>query len=302
MTIKHLLVASGLAALLLVPLAAISFAGDPLFDTNSSGSVVETVDLPAGSIEYPKPGEFLVEGRPVPALIEKAAMPRTIAIMKHQVSLADYQHCVAAGACKAADAVIRDGAENLPVTGVSYLDAEAFAAWYSNQTGERWRLPTDAEWAYAAAERFTGESYSAVASDPENPAVAWIRRYQEEAAARREPDPNARPFGHFGANTKGIEDLAGNVWEWTSTCYSRTTLDARNGHVLHITVNCGVHVAEGRHRAYMSNFIRDGASGGCAVGTPPEHLGFRLVRDEKPSLPERLLDALRGAIGRGPVS
>ena len=46
--------------------------------------------------------------------------------------------------------------------------------------------------------------------------------------------------------------------------------------------NCGVHVLEGRHRAYMSNFVRDGKSGGCAVGTPPENLGFRLVRDDTP--------------------
>jgi len=43
--------------------------------------------------------------------------------------------------------------------------------------------------------------------------------------------------------------------------------------------NCGVHVVEGFHRTYMSNFIRDGKSGGCAVGTPPDNLGFRLVHD-----------------------
>ena len=46
------------------------------------------------------------------------------------------------------------------------------------------------------------------------------------------------------------------------------------------TNNCGVRVLEGLHRAYMSSFVRDGKSGGCAVGTPPEHLGFRLVRDD----------------------
>ncbi|TIP54773.1 MAG: formylglycine-generating enzyme family protein, partial [Mesorhizobium sp.] len=43
--------------------------------------------------------------------------------------------------------------------------------------------------------------------------------------------------------------------------------------------NCGVHVVEGFHRTYMSNFIRDGKSGGCAVGTPPDNLGFRLVHE-----------------------
>ncbi len=47
--------------------------------------------------------------------------------------------------------------------------------------------------------------------------------------------------------------------------------------------NCGVRVADGRHRGYMSTFIRDGKSGGCAAGLAPDNLGIRLVR-EAPSL------------------
>jgi formylglycine-generating enzyme required for sulfatase activity len=75
-----------------------------------------------------------------------------------------------------------------------------------------------------------------------------------------------------------VFDLSGNVWEWTSTCYVRATL-AADGSIRRSIDNCGVHVVEGRHRTYMSNFIRDGKSGGCAAGTPPDNLGFRLVRD-----------------------
>ncbi|MBN9069786.1 MAG: formylglycine-generating enzyme family protein, partial [Rhizobiales bacterium] len=46
--------------------------------------------------------------------------------------------------------------------------------------------------------------------------------------------------------------------------------------------NCGVRVVAGRHSGYMSTFIRDGKTGGCAAGLAPENLGFRLVR-ESPS-------------------
>ena len=46
------------------------------------------------------------------------------------------------------------------------------------------------------------------------------------------------------------------------------------------TVNCGVRVAEGAHRAYVTDFIRDARAGGCTAGRPPSHLGFRLVREE----------------------
>ena len=83
--------------------------------------------------------------------------------------------------------------------------------------------------------------------------------------------------GSFGANENGIFDLAGNVWEWTNTCFiHRTVKDADAGAS---TANCGVRVVEGRHRTYMTDFIRDPRTGGCAVGKPPSNLGFRLVRE-----------------------
>jgi formylglycine-generating enzyme required for sulfatase activity len=165
---------------------------------------------------------------------------------------------------------------------VSFNDAEAYAVWYSRQTGQDWRLPTDAEWAYVAAERFTGDLFFG-GKDPGNPAAAWISRYREESARGSAVDARPKPAGHFGANSRDVFDLAGNVWEWTSTCYVRSTL-AVDGSVLRSIDNCGVHIVEGRHRAYMSNFIRDGKSGGCAGGTPPDNLGFRLVRDDRPAV------------------
>jgi len=52
------------------------------------------------------------------------------------------------------------------------------------------------------------------------------------------------------------------------------------GAVARTTANCGVRIAEGAHRAYVTDFIRDARAGRCAAGTPPDNLGFRLVRDE----------------------
>ncbi len=217
--------------------------------------------------------------------------------MKRQVGLADYGRCVAAGTCAAPDA--RPTTEDVPVTGVNWTDAEAYARWYSEATGETWRLPTAAEAAAAAGERFGGDPFSAAADDdPGNPAIRWIRRYREEAAARRPADPEPKPRGHYGPNSLGVEDFGGNVWEWTSTCYNRVTVDA-GGKFQSVIENCGVHVLEGRHRAYMSNFIRNGKSGGCAMGTPPENLGFRLVLDERPfPLIGGFVDRLKTAMAR----
>ena len=60
------------------------------------------------------------------------------------------------------------------------------------------------------------------------------------------------------------------------------------------SANCGVRIAEGAHRAYVTDFIRDARAGGCAAGTPPDNLGFRLVRDE-PSFVARIA----GRFGKG---
>lgn len=234
-----------------------------------------TVAAAPGSFSHAEPGEFLMNERPVPAPRRRVAISQPLEIMKYQVSLDEYARCVSSGACKAADA---EGSGNVPVTGVSYLDAEAYARWYSEATGETWRMPTDEEWAHAASERFRGDM-EPLEEDPQNPARAWLSSYQREVDLARKADPAPRSRGSFGMNSKGVADIAGNVWEWTSTCYARVTM-AADGKATETSVeNCGVHVVEGFHRTYMSNFIRDGKSGGCAVGLPPDNLGFRLVRE-----------------------
>ena len=91
----------------------------------------------------------------------------------------------------------------------------------------------------------------------------------------------ARPGGTFGANSNGLGDLAGNVWEWTNSCFVRISLGGDRERITN--TNCGVRVVEGAHRSYMTDFIRDPRSGGCAAGIPPANLGFRLVAE--PSQP-----------------
>ena len=140
--------------------------------------------------------------------------------------------------------------------------------------GATYRLPTDEEWAFAAGSRFRDDGYAESAAEP---AERWLRQYEREADRDDALDPTPRAIGSFGANENGIFDVAGNVWEWTSTCFiHRTVKEAGAGAS---TANCGVRVVEGRHRTYMTDFIRDPRTGGCAVGKPPSNLGFRLVRE-----------------------
>lgn len=242
-------------------------------------ATAETVTIAPGSFRHPQPGEFLKDNHPAAAPQILAKVRHSFVIMKYQVSSTDYRRCVEARRCNPDDV---GPVLDRPVTGVSHVDAEDYAEWYSDVTGDTWRLPTDVEWAFAAGERFRGD-IEAGEADPANPAQRWLALYRAESELDRKPDPEPRAPRSFGTNSKGVADIAGNIWEWTSTCYANTTLSSDDAGIDSVVDNCGVHVVEGFHRTYMSNFIRDGKSGGCAVGTPPDNLGFRLVH-EKPEL------------------
>lgn len=232
--------------------------------------------LAAASHSYRAAGDFSRAGRPVDAPMRELRLPSDLLIMKRQVTVAEYARCVDDGAC----ARVTAGADDVPVSGVSWHDASAYAAWLSRKTGVLHRLPTDEEWTFAAAEKARDEALPLV--DPSDPAQAWIARYEAESSRSKPVATAPQPGGAFGTNSRGIDDLAGNVWEWTDTCFIRTALDGGSERVTN--TNCGVRVVEGAHRAYMTDFIRDPKSGGCAAGVPPTNLGFRLVVDASPSV------------------
>jgi len=225
----------------------------------------------SASFSYRAAGDFSRAGRPVEGPLREIRLPADIRVMKRQVTSAEYERCVKDGACPR----IASGkaSPDVPVTGVSWHDATAYSAWMTRKTGVVHRLPTDEEWTFAAAEKARDEALPLV--DPSDPAQAWIARYEAESVRERTLTAAPQPGGTFGTNSRGLDDFAGNVWEWTDTCFLRVSLDEGRERVTN--TNCGVRVVEGAHRAYMTDFIRDPKSGGCAAGVPPANLGFRLV-------------------------
>jgi formylglycine-generating enzyme required for sulfatase activity len=273
--------AAGLAG----PLAIAPLVSDHAV-RNVAGFEPAMVELAPRALSYRAAGEFTQGGKVVEAPLLSIRFARPLSIMQHQVSSADYQACVDDGVCHALDHDVVISLDR-PAVQVSWHDASAYAAWLSHKTGDHYRLPTDREWAMAAGSKFADDG---VAIDASNPAQRWIAKYDREAG--RDSDTATRPFGAFGVNENGLADLSGNVWEWTATCFERSVLD-NTGALAKTNANCGVRVAEGAHRAYVTDFIRDARAGGCAAGTPPDNLGFRLVRDE-PSV----MDKIAGRFGR----
>ncbi|NYT62598.1 SUMF1/EgtB/PvdO family nonheme iron enzyme [Alcaligenaceae bacterium] len=235
--------------------------------------------IKAGEFSHYPAGDYLRNGNPVSPTPHMVRFEHDFQIMARHVSQAEYAACVSDGACKRLDKAQRDAiSPDLPAVGISWRDATAYAAWLSARTGQNYRLPTYAEWVFAAGSAYK-EEVIVDAADPNDPAQRWIAEYELETRRKASVDAKPKPFGTYGMNEAGLKDVAGNVWDWTDTCHARRHLDVTGDVAMPLAENCGIRVVAGRHRSYISDFIRDPKGGACSVGVPPSNLGLRLVLD-----------------------
>ena len=97
-----------------------------------------------------------------------------------------------------------------PVINVSWEDAQAYASWLSDETGEDYRLPSESEWEYAARAGTTTR-------------YSWGRdigrnRANCDGCRSRWDDDETAPAGSFAPNAWGLHDMHGNVNEWVEDC------------------------------------------------------------------------------------
>ena len=124
---------------------------------------------------------------------------------KYEVTFAEYdQFAEATGRDKPDDRGWGRG--NRPVIKVSWHDATAYAKWLSEQTGGTYRLPTEAEWEYAARADTSSKYWwgNEIGSNNANCDGSCGDSFEYTS-----------PVGSFSANPFGLHDTAGNVWEWT---------------------------------------------------------------------------------------
>jgi formylglycine-generating enzyme required for sulfatase activity len=210
---------------------------------------------------------FLSASRPPSMEMRQVIVDRshTVRMGRYEVTRQDWRTCRNDGGCSYAPANLDDARYfEYPMVGISYLDAQEYIGWINRVSGHQFRLPNVIEW-NAAAKELQRASFKKLFDDPR---LAWAADY----GAMPKLSPALKKQGGFGTFSNGISDLGGNVWEWTQTCVVAGEAPA----------DCPAFYAEGEHEAKISEFIREPTVGGCASGTPPAHIGLRLVRDEAP--------------------
>jgi formylglycine-generating enzyme required for sulfatase activity len=130
------------------------------------------------------------------------------AVGKYEVTFDEWDACVADGGCNGYnpdDAPCGGGRK--PVIHVSREDAQAYVAWLGNETGQPYRLLSEAEWEYAARAGTT-TSYS------------WGDGITAENANYGGIQGCTTQVGEYPRNPWGLHDMHGNVWEWVEDCWN----------------------------------------------------------------------------------
>jgi formylglycine-generating enzyme required for sulfatase activity len=180
--------------------------------------------------------------------------------------------------------------EHDPVVCVSWDDAQAYVQWLNKRARREnrhrgpYRLPTEAEWEYAARS-------GVAASTAWGEAAAGCRSANGADLAAKRVNPTwtvapcddgyaqTSPVGSFAPNAFGLYDMAGNAWQWLQDCWHESYLGAPADGTAWTSGECGRRVDRGGSWYDQPRSLRTAVRYGVAPDTRDYNLGFRVARD-----------------------
>jgi formylglycine-generating enzyme required for sulfatase activity len=180
----------------------------------------------------------------------------------------------------------RPAADGMPVIHVTARDAEAYAAWLSEQTGAHYRLPSEAEFEYALRAGGQGRypwGNGAPPAESENLAGGrdvspqgrrWSNAFPGYGDGRWGP----APAGSFAPNVFGLYDMAGNVSEWVADCWHKGYRRAPANGAAWVNPGCRTRMYRGGSWASAPAQARSAWRMSGGVDVTNARVGFRLVR------------------------
>ena len=236
---------------------------DPL---KGGGNGPVMVLLPATTFEMGNPNTSVqTDERP-----QHTVTLKSFAISKYEITFSEYDQFAKATDRKLPDNLYMDR-DTSPVIFVSWDDAYYYAKWLSEQTGHKYRLPTESEWEYAASggqqtpfwwgfDEKTGMAHCLTCDSPFDP---------------RKP---AR-IGSFAPNQFGLYDTAGNVSEWVQDCWHGTYKDAPDDGSVWEGGDCTQRVVRGGSFISPQQSIRRAKRDKFRSDSGYDHVGIRIVRE-----------------------
>jgi sulfatase modifying factor 1 len=228
-----------------------------------------------------------------------------IALSTNAVTVDEYREFIAATGrdmqgCDTYDGEWRHRAENNwenpgfvqtgahPVTCTSWNDAKAYVAWLSAKTGQRYRLPSASEWEYAArAGGMAAQPWSA-----EGSGACTNANVADQSAAHRYPGwavfacndgfVQTAPVGSFKANSFGLNDMLGNVFQWTEDCWNADYKGAPIDGAARMDGDCAERELRGGSWFSTPSFVRANYRNHFGVDYRTSSVGIRLARDIAP--------------------
>jgi len=155
---------------------------------------------------------------------------KPFAIGKYPTTVREWNECAAAKAC----GFVATGKDDAPVTNVSWSDAKQFVAWLAGATRKAYRLPSEAEWEYAAR---GGTQTKYWWGDQFEPVMANCKNCSDVAAAEQ-----PIKVGSFRPNPFGLYDMGGGVDQWVEDCWHKNYQGAPSDGSPWVEGDCVSHV------------------------------------------------------------
>jgi formylglycine-generating enzyme required for sulfatase activity len=190
---------------------------------------------------------------------------------RKEVTFAEWDACADAGGCQARPSDRGLGRGDRPVTDVSWTDAKEYVAWLSRTTGKAYRLPTEAEWEYAArAGTATAYPWGATADKDRANCLGCTTQPLKHAVAA----------GQFPANAWGLLDMPGNAAEWVEDCWTETYKGSPTDGSAMVKADCRERVLRGGSFNNDPRYLRSGARFKYDSDVRYFTNGLRVARDQ----------------------
>ena len=202
--------------------------------------------------------------------VHTVTIGQPFAVSKHEVMFEDYDRFTYPN--KVDDEGWGRGRR--PVINVSWDDAKEYVTWLSSQTGQQYRLLTEAEWEYAARAGSTTK-------------YGWgndIGRNRANCDSDLCGDgfEYTAPAGSFAANAFGLHDMHGNVWEWVEDCWNDSYAGAPSNGSAWLRGDCERRVLRGGSWNFLPGNLRSAFRDWLTTGDRLDDVGFRVARTLSP--------------------